>query len=191
MFICSVVVYLGDHFQWTVSFDTDPLSASLIFAFLGHYACCNGDTWSSELGILSQGDPWLITTGKRVPKGTNGGVSIIGLVASIAAGFAIGASLSLSFLIVTSHCALRDLLLVVFLGTISGLFGSLLDSFIGATAQYSGYNDKIKKVVSSPGPNTKHITGVNVFSNNTVNLISSIGCTIITPIASYLLMKIV
>lgn len=37
---------------------------SLIGGVIGHYACCNGDTWSSELGILSDAQPRLITTFK-------------------------------------------------------------------------------------------------------------------------------
>lgn len=37
---------------------------------LGSFACANADTWASEFGtVLTSKDPWLITSGKRVPKG--------------------------------------------------------------------------------------------------------------------------
>jgi len=40
------------------------LVTALIGGVIGHYACCNGDTWSSELGILSKAEPRIITTFK-------------------------------------------------------------------------------------------------------------------------------
>jgi uncharacterized membrane protein len=38
----------------------------MIVILLRTYACVNGDTWSSEIGILSRTDPILITTCRRV-----------------------------------------------------------------------------------------------------------------------------
>ncbi|OZJ06734.1 hypothetical protein BZG36_00346 [Bifiguratus adelaidae] len=73
-------------FSWSVS------SAVLTWMYIGHYACCAGDTYASELGILSQGQPILITTLRPVPRGTNGGVSLLGLGASLLGGTVVGVS---------------------------------------------------------------------------------------------------
>ncbi|KAK8930889.1 hypothetical protein KSP39_PZI016384 [Platanthera zijinensis] len=124
------------------------LLTGLIGGVIGHYACCNGDTWSSEIGMLSNAQPRLITTFKKVRKGTNGAVSLEGLVAAAAGGFVIG----LAFVIVgwlTVSCpadVTRKELLVVPIATFAGLCGSLIDSILGATFQFSGYCSLRKKV---------------------------------------------
>ena len=39
---------------------------TLLAAFVAHYACCCGDTWASELGVLTTAKPVLVTTWKQV-----------------------------------------------------------------------------------------------------------------------------
>lgn len=177
----------GDQFQFTILYKESFLSAALVFAFIGHYACCNGDTWSSELGVLSNTNPYLITNFKKVPKGTNGGVSALGIVASIAAGFSIGIAIVLTLPFFNTQMGLKDYFFVLLISTFAGLFGSLLDSVLGSTLQYSGWNKKISKVVSTPGPNVDHITGYNILSNHGVNMVSSIGCSLLIPIFGFAL----
>jgi uncharacterized membrane protein len=83
-----------------------------------------------------------------VPRGTNGGVSALGTAAAAAGGAFIG----LVFVVVgllSTRCegqVWRMQLLALPLGTLCGLLGSVLDSFLGATVQFSG-NCAVRKKV--------------------------------------------
>lgn len=158
---------------------------SLMGGIIGHYACCNGDTWSSELGVLSRSQPRLITNFQIVRKGTNGGVTLYGLVAASAAGTIIGVTFVLLGLITTecpSDVAWMQLL-VLPIAALAGLFGSLIDSFLGATLQFSGYCIVRKKVVAKPGPTVVRISGMNILDNNSVNAVSVLLTTMFTSMA--------
>src|ERR1043166_6119652 len=86
----------------------------------------NADTWAPELGVLSRREPWSIITLAPVPRGTSGAVSTLGLAATVAGAFVVGAVISLA--------ADRSLHLVM-VAVIAGLIGSLADSLLGATLQ--------------------------------------------------------
>ncbi|KAE8720245.1 Integral membrane protein-like isoform 3 [Hibiscus syriacus] len=155
------------------------LITSLIGGIISHYSCYNGDTWSSELGVLSDNQPRLITTFKigilSPSLGTNGGVTNTGLLAALAAGSVIG----LTFVVVgffTTRCsdgmAVKQLL-VIPLSAVAGLLGSLIDSLLGATLQFSGFCTVPNKVVGKPGPTVRKISGLNFLENNAVNLVST------------------
>lgn len=161
------------------------LLTSLIGGVIGHYSCCNGDTWSSELGILSDAQPRLITTLKPVRRGTNGGVTKAGLLAAAVAGSIIG----LTFILIgffTTRCtydvALKQLL-VIPISALAGLCGSVIDSLLGATLQFSGFCSVRNKVVGKPGPTVKRISGLSILDNNGVNVVSILLTTVLTSIA--------
>ncbi|HZG17781.1 MAG TPA: DUF92 domain-containing protein [Candidatus Bathyarchaeia archaeon] len=110
------------------------------YAFLGVMAAVTADTWATEIGGLSRKPPRSIKTGRRVPPGTSGGVSGLGIGASLAGGLFIGA-VAWSLLAVpgqatpdTIAAALRPAAWVGIAG-LSGIIGSLADSWIGATWQ--------------------------------------------------------
>ncbi|EEF47011.1 conserved hypothetical protein [Ricinus communis] len=141
---------------------------ALLGGIIGHYSCCSGDTWSSELGVLSDATPRLITTFKHVRRGTNGGVTIAGLAAAAAAGGVIGVTFVLFGLFTTSceySVALKQLL-VIPLSVMAGVCGSLIDSLLGATLQFSGFCTVRNKVVGKPGPTVKKISGLSILDNN-------------------------
>lgn len=171
-----------------IDFKTNYRSSWLSIGVMSSFACCNGDTWASELGtVLAKGDPFLITTGKRVPRGTNGGVSWVGLIVSFLGGVLIGFVHYLTNLYAIDSDLLRESspqwpLIVI--GGIGGLVGSLIDSIIGATMQFSGQNDE-GKIVETPGKHVKHISGIRVLDNHSVNLISSILTGMITPVLAF------
>lgn len=155
---------------------------------LGAYACCNGDTWASELGsVWCTGKlPRLVTTMRRVPVGTNGAVSTIGLLFSFLGGISVGLAyfitvrLSVSPFVMATAPPQWPLIL---LGGLAGLFGSFVDSVLGATLQYSGI-DKQGKICDTPGAGIQHINGWNIIDNHSVNLISSIITAITIPMIS-------
>ncbi|XP_041005627.1 protein PGR [Juglans microcarpa x Juglans regia] len=161
------------------------LVTSLLGGIIGHYCCCNGDTWSSELGVLSDAQPRLITTFKPVRKGTNGGVTLAGLLAAAAAGSVIGLTFVV-FGFFTTKCAYDvavKQLLVIPLSALAGVCGSLIDSLLGATLQFSGFCTVRNKVVGKPGPTVKRISGISILDNNAVNLVSILLTTLLTSIA--------
>lgn len=73
--------------------------------------------------------------------GTNGGISWVGLLVSILGGITVGLSYYLTVLITVDTVILQLAVPqwpIIIIGGIGGLFGSVIDSFLGAMLQYSG-----------------------------------------------------
>jgi len=98
----------------------------LFAAYLTSVAVATADTWATELGIFSKKDPLLVTNWKRAGRGTSGAVSVTGTLASLA-GSAFIVLTAAPFTPMENHW----LVLVILMG----LFGSFIDSFLGATVQ--------------------------------------------------------
>ncbi|KAI9635419.1 integral membrane protein DUF92-domain-containing protein [Dioszegia hungarica] len=172
-------------------FDLLPLNVSarpLIYMALGHFSTCLADTLASELGILSSSPPFFILSGKTVPPGTNGGVSLLGLGASVAGG-AIMALTMIADLLIEDPGSPENLGWageMLLFGTLAGLAGSLLDSLLGALFQRTLYSTTEKRILTDHS--TKRLAkgkdvegsiiqigpGMDLLSNTAVNFVC--GC---------------
>jgi len=155
---------------------TPAVSTALWGGVLGYYACCCGDTWASEVGVLSTAEPRLITTLRPVRRGTNGGVTALGLAMSALGGLFVGGLFAAASYLApgaSRPAVAAQALGVAGVGLASGLAGSLVDSALGATVQFSGYDVRRRKVTSRPGDHVVRISGSHLLDNNAVNLVSA------------------
>jgi uncharacterized protein (TIGR00297 family) len=137
-------------------------------AFSAALAAVNADTWATELGVLNPNPPRLITDiGKSVEKGTSGAISLYGTTAAL-----LGAAFIGFLAVILFPNGHGSLFLLV---TISGLFGSLLDSLLGATVQAIYFCPKDNKETEKHplhtcGTPTVRIRGWSWLNNDLVNV---------------------
>ena len=106
------------------------VTGDLLYAavFLGSVATATADTMASEIGVIG-GTPRMITTLKRCPPGTNGGVTLAG-EAACAVGALIIAGLGFLFGIAPWYVCL--------VAAVAGVVGTNLDSLYGALLENRG-----------------------------------------------------
>jgi uncharacterized protein (TIGR00297 family) len=171
-----------------------PANQWLFAGFIGAMATVNADTWATELGVLSRRTPRLITSGRKVPPGTSGGITLLGTLATTLGGFIIGLTVWLLLLGRTwlqPSTNWAGFWWVLPAATLPGLVGSLADSVMGATVQamYSqaGTGQETEKKFDHQGQPNLFRRGWPFMNNDAVNFSSSaIGAT--AAIAIYLLL---
>lgn len=145
---------------------------------VANYAAVAADTFSSELGILSKSRPRLITSWnlRKVPPGTNGGVTGWGLAAGLLGSLVIVAA-SVALIPFCPPTSARESPYNIGWGfkarqrfstamALWGALGSVLDSFLGGWLQQSVVDTRTgrivegdggkKVLVSKGGPNSMH-----------------------------------
>ncbi|KAK8089290.1 protein PGR [Apiospora hydei] len=149
----------------------------LVIGIIANYAAVAADTFSSELGILAKSEPRLITSLslRKVPRGTNGGVTPWGLAAGFL-GSMVVVTASLAFLPLCSDASAGQVgggpawtvgqrVTLAWGLTICGAMGSLLDSVLGGIFQRSVRDARSGKIVEGDG-------GVRVLVSTETNPLS-------------------
>ena len=97
-------------------------------AAAGAIAAAAADTWATEIGAFSPFPPRLITSGRRVTRGTSGGITALGTLGAVLGAVMIAA---LAAFVRPRGTAAGSTALVA----AAGVAGMLADSLLGATLQ--------------------------------------------------------
>lgn len=100
-----------------------------IVMYVGCVATAAADTMASEIGVTG-GIPFMITTMRRVPIGTNGGVSVKGELVCVLGSLVVSV-VALGLNVITPSMAV--------ICTITGFVGTNLDSLVGALLENKGF----------------------------------------------------
>ncbi|WNS46918.1 DUF92 domain-containing protein [Paenibacillus sp. MMS20-IR301] len=157
------------------------------FLFIGVMATVTSDTWATEIGTLAKRPPRSVLTGKVLPAGTSGGVSLPGTLAAAAGGALIGAA---SWLLqAVSGMEPQAFLLLTLAGLLGGLAGAFADSVLGATVQRMNRCTVCGREVEASqhcGKPTVYARGWRWMNNDAVNAVSSILGGVVALLVSYI-----
>ena len=110
-----------------------PLEVTICLSlevFLGSIATATADTLASEIGVLQ--DPVLLTTFKKVPPGTDGGISFLGTAVGIVGAGIIGFCAYMLGIMPDPYVSIK-------IAIISGTVGCFMDSLLGAVFERRDY----------------------------------------------------
>ena len=156
-----------------IDFARDFNASIFSMALLGSLACSSGDTWASEIGSVFSKNPRLVTTWQQVPVGANGGVTVVGTLASIVGGGVVGVTYYLSILAIMTYKTTLDKFPPQWPIVVTGVLGV----FCGHSLTHS--------LVHEPSASTKHICGRALLSNHGVNFVSSLVTAFVMPVVGY------
>jgi uncharacterized protein (TIGR00297 family) len=151
----------------------------LAAAFAGALATANADTWATEIGMLSSRPPRLITTGHIVEPGTSGGVSGLGLGATVAGALTVSGVFVMARRLVERDRGAGDAWALLVGGACGGILGSLVDSVLGAVWQAvyrcPRCGSDTERRVHHCGARTQHVRGLRWLDNDAVNALSTVA----------------
>ncbi len=189
---------------WQVVANGGPgLAAALGYGISGHpafaiacaaaFAAAAADTLASEIGFLSRRPPVSVLTGRPLPPGTSGGVSVLGSAAAAAGAAVIAATFVAGW--VLRHAIGGDaggaegagaaggaggVMVLAAAITAAGVAGSFIDSVLGATVQAHYADRDTGELTERPhtgGAPNRLVRGVRGFNNDVVNALSGLLVT--------------
>jgi uncharacterized protein (TIGR00297 family) len=161
---CVIAYALTSHSNWYL-------------IFLGTLACATADTWGTEIGLLSNKKPVSIINGRMVEQGISGGITLPGALASVVGGISIAI---VGILISPIDFAFLPSVTII---SLTGLFGSVVDSILGATVQAHSQCricGKETEAKSHCQRQSVKLSGLGWIDNNRVNLISGLFSALLT-----------
>ena len=153
----------------------------LLLLASGALAASTADTWASEVGVYSRRPPVNILTREPMQRGLSGGVSPLGLAATV-----VGAVTSAFLAMLLFHAfgyAIPTGPDAFFFNIACGVVGSLVDSVLGVVmqAKYRCPNDAEGGLVETPpcGAQAALVSGYAWVTNDAVNLMSGIAVVLL------------
>lgn len=153
----------------------------LLVVAAGALAASTADTWASEVGVHSKNSPVNILTREPLQRGLSGGVSPLGLAATV-----VGAVTSAFLAMLLFHAfgyAIPTGPDAFFFNIACGVVGSLVDSVLGVVmqAKYRCPNDAEGGLVETPpcGAQAALVSGYAWVTNDAVNLMSGIAVVLL------------
>lgn len=148
------------------------------YFYLASLAAVCADTWATELGTMKQTKTYNILNFKPIEQGISGGISLAGT-----SGALLGAAV-----IAFSGVYWIDLHLAIYFPLIifAGFFGSIFDSYLGATVQLQYKCSDCGKITERKThceTNTIYHTGFKWINNDVVNLFAGAAGSLIIVIA--------
>ncbi|HEY3876708.1 MAG TPA: DUF92 domain-containing protein [Candidatus Kapabacteria bacterium] len=133
-------------------------------AYYGSVAASASDTWATEFGVRYGVKVRDLLIGEFIPSGLSGGVSVVGIAASILGSIAIAFCSTIQF-----GFEARAINIIA----VAGIFGSLADSLLGSSlqAKYRSSEGIVSDRAGSEG--SVLVSGLPIITNSVVNFVSS------------------